>query len=310
MGKNRSSGGTSGGVSSTLSFTDEQWESAKTAEQLAELTGWTFTKTERGSYEFYDAEHDLTLFIDKTMLSNGFIDKNSNGKSVKKNYADMGASSQNLNDIVRAVYELPSVNKDATPIIVFRNNFKTSFLGYHENSVNGWTEEYRNGHVVVINSSSFKRNTGHSIRRTLLHETNHANDFMRGMGNHYKQFDSMGISTKPSFRSAIDLDVKNNGINGITKNSGEYTSGSLTYYKECWADAASIVQMKQLGYGSEKIQLHNNKVVSVDDWIEQHPNTYQATVHELELGELSSFSRGSEYNTIASWATQKYKLDE
>ena len=313
MGKNRKSSGGTGdtGNEPTTSdemFTDEQWENVHTAEEIAELTGWEFTKTQRGSYKFYDREHDLTLFIDKTMLTNGFINADSDGGNhLKSNYGS--AQPQDLRDIARMVHELPDKNKEATPLILFRNNFKTRILGEHVHHSDFW-DKIIPGHEVVINSSSFKSVIGHSLRRTLLHETYHAEDYMRGTGSKSYDSDAFGISNKQSFRNAIDLDVQNYGSKGISTNSGGYARGSVSYYKECWADAASVVQLKRMGYSNEKIKLRNGVLVTVDDWIKTYPNTYKSVSNELDNNAVLPFQRGEDYNIIRDSFANKYKLNK
>ena len=183
MGKSRRRRGSDGGSGEPQepqepqeqTITDEQWQQVHTAEEIAELTGWEFTKTKNGSYKFYDRDHDMLLVIKNTMLSNHFINAKSDGKPVSSKYPD--AQSQNLNDIARMVYELPEANKNATPAIIFRNNYKTQTLGVHT-SLRDYQGNPYPGHAVVINSSSFNNIEGHSIRRTLLHETYHASDYM------------------------------------------------------------------------------------------------------------------------------------
>ena len=316
MGNNskEGSGGTDNGnptQNDNQYFTDDEWDSVSTPEEIAELTGWEFTKTKRGSYQFYDAEHDLTLFIDKTMLSNGFINAKSDGKNnVKVNGNEYGTpEAKDLRDIVRYVHELPEDNKNATPAIIFQNHFKTSNLGLHRTTYNTLTGESVEGHVVVINSSSFRSNVGHSIRRTLLHETDHAIDFMKGTDTRHGDDHLFGISSKQSFRDAINSDVLKNGFKGVSQNSGQYKKGSERYYRECWADAASVVQMKELGYGNERIKLHNGVVVSVNDWIKMHPNTYEATRRELSSSDISNYGKSSDYNYLSDYNKKEFKID-
>ncbi len=315
MGKSRRRRGSDGGSGEPQepqepqeqTITDEQWQQVHTAEEIAELTGWEFTKTKSGSYEFYDKEHDMLLVIKNTMLSNHFINAKSDGKSVSSKYSD--AQSQNLNDIARMVYELPEANKNATPAIIFRNNYKTGILGQHMALGDFWGDEVP-GHAVIINSSSFnKYHVGHSIRRTLLHETNHSADYMRGTGGApVKSREHNGISSKQSFRDAINADVKNNGIKGISANSGQYDYGSNTYFSECWADSASIVQLKQMGYTNEKVQLYNGDVITVNEWVDRHPNAYKETVKELDTHYSTSFEKDASYNVLSHHIVDKYKL--
>ena len=314
MGKSRRRRGSGGGSGEPQepqepqeqTITDEQWQEVHTAEEIAELTGWEFTKTKGGSYEFYDKEHDMLLVIKNTMLSNHFINAKSDGKPVSSKYSS--AQSQDLRDIARMVYELPEANKNATPAIIFRNNYKTHNLGVHTSLKDYWGNPVP-GHAVVINSSSFKNNTGHSIRRTLLHETNHASDYMRGTtGANTNSAEHNGISSKQSYRDAVKADVKVNGINGITMNSGGYNPHSNVYYSECWADSASIVQLKQMGYTNERVSLSNGETITVNEWVDRHPNTYKATVKELETHYSTSFEKDKSYNVISDYLIEKYKI--
>lgn len=308
MGKNRSSAGRQG-VNPTSSLTQEQWESAKTAEQLAELTGWTFSKTSRGSFKFYDSENDMMLFIDKTMLSNHFINQNSDdAQNVNKKYA--GAVAQNLRDIVRMVYELPSENKRATPTILFRNQFATTNLGQHGVAYNRFDGEATGDHIVIINSASFKNIPGHSIRRTLLHETYHSADFMMGKATNYYDSDTYGISVKDSFRSAVKTDAANVGVKGVSMNSGGYGVGSSTYYKECWADAASVVKLKQMGYSNESIKLYNGRTVTVDQWIDTYPNVYEVTANEINSISSGNFGKSAMFESTQPYYVKQFKLDK
>ena len=318
MGKSRrgSNGGGDGGQPEPTptpveqSITDEQWQNAKTAEQLAELTGWEFTETQRGSYKFYDAEHDMTLFIDKTMLTNKFIDKNSTGNLTVNQDRFKGGISQNLNDIVKAVYELPEDNKYGTPAIIFRNRFATNTLGSSGGYIDRFTSELLNGHAVYINSSCFKNGDGHSIRRTLLHESYHSLDRMMSSG--MTAYTQMGISTKQSYHNAIKADLEKNGLRSVSWNSSNprYKKYGYIYYAECWADAASVVKLKQMGYTNEKIRLPNKKIVTVDQWIDIFPETYKATVQEINHATRNNFQKPAEYNVIGNIITKNEKLNE
>ena len=313
MGKSRRRRGSDGGSGEPQepqepqeqTITDEQWQEARTPEKIAELTGWEFTKTKNGSYEFYDREHDMLLVIKNTMLSNHFINANSDGKPVSNKYPD--AQSQNLNDIARMVYELPEANKNATPAIIFKNNFKSDKLGVHSALKDYWGNPYP-GHVVVINSASFKNHEGHSIRRTLLHETNHAADFMRGpTGANVNSREYNGISSKQSFRDAINMDVAKTGSK-VTMNSGGYATGSDIYYTESWADSASIVQLKQMGYTNERVTLGNGETITVNEWVDRYPNVYKSTAKELETHYSTPFEKDASYNVISDYFIKHYKI--
>lgn len=313
MGKSRSSIGRETGIGETQpteaqKFTDEEWNNVSTPEEIAELTGWEFTKTARGSYQFYDREHDMTLFIDKTMFTNGFINANSDGSNnLKSKYSD--ATPKDLRDIARYVQELPDNNKDATPIIIFRNQYKTNNLGTHTLQYSTWNGEYVEGHNVIINSVSFRNLNGHSLRRTLFHETSHSLDYMMGSGTNKRYSDSHGISSKQSYRDIINTDVRNAGVKGISMNSGHYQYKDMgTYYKECFADAASIVQLKELGYTNEKVTLSNGNTISVNEWINKFPNVYKATKDELSSATTSNFQKPSNYNIQNKDISNKFKV--
>lgn len=281
MGKNRkSSGGTGGSQSESTELT---WQSVKDdPEKIAELTGWKFTTDEYGNYDFYDKENDFHLKLTKETLD------------------ELKDSHLMLNRMVQVVYNLPDMNKQVTPnmYIVSPPPFRNGVYGQHMSVSNKSTKEIL-GHGVAINSSLFVEDDP-EVMRVMLHETNHALDYIMGGAT-----DKSSISHSKQFKNALKLDGPSTGYGESYKYKkdkfgriiGEYAERTLytkdsKWLTENYAEAGSIVQMKKLGYGNEKIVMSNAQLkqlgygtkekpmpednsITVNEWCDTHTHVYE-----------------------------------
>lgn len=259
-----SNGGGSDGSADSEESQPLTWKNAKDdPEKLAELAGLEFSIDRWGNYHFKDNEHDLDLRIESEVL-------------------EQHLSDGTLNRFVRTYTEIPEINKYATPEIILYQNDSTDTLGSHAYAVSG-----SGLHGVGIATSAFMKYSANSLKRTMLHETNHALDYVRGGKSSFG-----GISNSKKFQEALKKD------GDVTKYSRKYVKYKYEnggknndYFLESYAEAASIVQMEQLGFGSEKIQKPNGELISINQWCKDNPNLYKVVSQELKNSSPQKFKK-------------------
>lgn len=275
MGKNRSSNGTtnSGGA------TRVTWENAgDDPEKLAELTGMTFQELSKGSYEFYDAENDFRVIINKKLLD------------------EFKESPLMLNRVMRILDELPDINRKATPGMYFVSSFeKSSIYGKHS-VLKSKLDKQRLGHNTAISGYALVEDDA-EILRVMLHETSHALDYMLG-----DDYTTGGFSASKKFKDALKQDGSATDYSDNYKlkynkygfPNGEYSQKSLyskdsNYLLENFAEANSIVQLKMKGYGSTEVEAVGGNYITVDEWVDSHPNLYRVLSENMSTVSEADF---------------------
>ena len=320
MGKSRKSMG-GGGTESpepqeteeVQKFTDEQWANVSTPEEIAELIGWEVevTRNKSGkvtSMKFHDPETNMDVEFNNLTGNNAkhFFDMENKGRSapndkLTQKWAKYGLEfdRKNIRDVIRTIQELPMDNKKATPALIFDNKI-TPDSRYIVYGTHQYAHYEGFGHSVRIYGSSFFKNkktgigSGHSLERTIRHETNHAVDYMSSPNPNSDDYHGSGISSNPKFLKIIN---KIGGLekgNAITNNVSGYTTHDPKFRKECWADAKSIVQTKDAGGGDEYVQLGNGNVITVNQWCEKYSELVDV-VRELDSSS-TGYNKPSSFN--------------
>ncbi len=258
------------------------WESAKDDPQkLADMAGMDFNiDSKTGDYVFYDSENDLELRVNEDVI---------------KNHSNDGS----LNEIVRSVSVLPTINKQSTPAIVIYQDDTHPVTGLHSTYNEGGVKT--GNHYVTIATSALKPSRGHSFMRTLLHETEHAHDYMMGDSK-----SRGGISNSKAFKDALKTDGPATAYsyryhfktlaNGKLKKLAQSTvlRKNHNYLLESYAESASIVKLQMMGRGSEKVVDANGKLVTVDKWCENHKKTYEV-IKNNTIDSPSDFKKQENY---------------
>lgn len=268
---------------------DVTWEEAgDDPEKLARASGFLFIQDpNNGDYLFNDIESGLELRVESDVIAN---------------HGNDGY----LNEIVKSVAELPLVNRQATPAILIVNNDDTPLRGLHGFWQNPWNKlgDVNSGnHIVMISTSSIKPNLGKSFMRTLLHETEHAHDYMMG------DYNSIGgISNSKAFKNALKEEgpatyygeskrykrLKNGNIKELSDST--IFKKDHNYLLENYAESASIVKMQLLGHGNEFVQLADGRFTTVKDWCATHPKTTKVISDNMGDTRKDFIKKESYYN--------------
>jgi len=123
-------------------------------------------------------------------------------------------------------------------------------------------------------------------------------DYMSSTHENGSKLSGSGLSSDPRFVDAITR--IGSGKNAITENAGSYKPSQsdfdMRFRTESFADAKSIVDMRNRGHGNEYVTTGSGEAVTVNEWCSR----YKDVVDIVENSSASSGDYGvNKYYNIA-----------